>query len=150
MLLPFKKHINELTKSLKVKLTFFYRYKTCFTQNCWKQIIQFLSVLDCGDTIYMHTPAATQSLDSVYHSAFGFITGDSFRMHHCILYEKVGGKWLAMRREQNCILFIYKALFGKLPTYISCLLYYRSPSHYTRSQDYLFCEEHQYKLVLRL
>ncbi len=49
--LCFKKHINELTKSLKLKLVFFYRNKACFTQNCRKQIVQstFLSVVDYGD-----------------------------------------------------------------------------------------------------
>ena len=141
--LCFKKHINELTKSLKAKLAFFYRNTTCFTQNCRKEIVQsiFLSVLDYGNT--MHASAATlKSLDSVYHSALRLINGDSFRTHHCILYQKAGWQSLAVRREKHCILFIYKALLGKLPTYISCLLNYRSLSHYTRSQDYLVLEEH--------
>ncbi len=55
-----KKNTNELTKSLKVKLTFFHRNKACITQNGRKQIVQstFLSVIEYG-VIHMHSPAST-------------------------------------------------------------------------------------------
>ena len=37
----------------------------------------FLSVLDYGDAIYMHTSASTlQPLNAAYHSALHFISGD--------------------------------------------------------------------------
>ncbi len=91
----------------------------------------------------MHFPSSTlKLLDAVYHSALRFTTGDGFRTHRCILYEKVGWQSLAVRREQHCMLFIYEALLGKLPGYLSCLFNYRSLSYCTRSQDYSVLKNH--------
>ncbi len=115
------------------------------TQNCRKQIVQstFSSVIDYGDVIYMHSSASIlKPRDAVYHSALRFITRYCFRTHHCILYDKVGWQSLAVRREQHCILFICKALQGKLPGYLTCLFSYRSMSHCTRSHKYLVLENH--------
>ena len=70
--LYFKKHTDEVTKSLKAKLAFFYRNKACITKNYRKQIVQstFSSLMDYGDVIYMHSPASTlKPLDAVYQSA---------------------------------------------------------------------------------
>ena len=90
----------------------------------------FLSVVDDGDVIYMHSPAsAVKPLDAGYHPALRFITADGFRTLCCLLYEKVGWQTLAVRREQHCILFIYKALLGRLPGFLTCLFNYRSISH---------------------
>ena len=73
--------------------------------------------------MYMHASStALKSLDTVYHSALRFITGDKFLTHHCILYEKVSWPSLRARREEHCLLFIYKALLGQLPLYLSSLL----------------------------
>ncbi len=96
----------------------------------------FLSVLDYGDIIYMHaSPSVLKPLDTIYHSAIRFITGDGFMTHHCHLYQNVGWTSLALRREQHCILFIYKALLKKLPLYLSNLLSFKSLNYPTRSQN---------------
>ena len=97
-----------------------------------------MSALDYGDIIYRNASATTlKTLDSVYHSALRFITGDSYSTHHCILYNKVGWPSLATRRDQHWFLFIYKALIGSLPTYLNSLLEWNTIRYSTRSQDYL-------------
>ena len=86
----------------------------------------------------MHSaPSSLKPLHAVYHASLRFITGNSFRTHHCNLYLKVGWSSLAMRRKQHCCLFIYKALLGKLPGYISNLLNSRLGEHQICSLDYL-------------
>uniref|UniRef100_A0A8C6V4C6 Reverse transcriptase domain-containing protein n=1 Tax=Neogobius melanostomus TaxID=47308 RepID=A0A8C6V4C6_9GOBI len=138
--LTFKTHVSKLCRSLKSKLSFYYRNKSCIPLNYRKEIVQatFLSVLDYGDTVYMHTSLSVlKPLDAVYHSAIRFITGDKYRTHHCLLYDKVGWSSLTNRREQHCILFIYKGLVGRLPDYLACELNYSSSSYNTRSHDCL-------------
>ena len=89
----------------------------------------------------MHSaPSSLKPLDAVYHSALRFITGDGFLTHHCRLYEKVGWPSLAIRREQHCTIFIYKALLKKLPNYLNSLLEPKVGHHHTRSQDYFVLE----------
>lgn len=84
----------------------------------------------------MNSPAYTlKPVDAVYHSALRFKTEDGFIMHRCLLYEKVG--W-----QSHCILFIYKALLGKLTGYLSCLLNYKSSLHCTKFQHYLDPKNH--------
>ena len=86
----------------------------------------------------MHASRSTlKPLDAVYHSALRFITGDSYLTHHCELYEKVGWPSLEIRREQHCMLFIYKALCGKLPLYLSSLLDLKVTGHSTRAQAHI-------------
>src|SRR4029434_3433276 len=97
----------------------------CFTFENRMEIVQstILSVLDYGDIVYMYAaPSTLKLLDSVYHSAIRFVTGDAFRTHHCNLYKNVGWSPLADRREKHCIVFVYKALVGKLPNYLMSLL----------------------------
>ena len=86
----------------------------------------------------MHASASTlKPLNAVFHSALRFITGDRYLTHHCILYEKVGWPSLEVRREQHCLLFIYKALCGKLPLYLTSLLKLCTSGYNTRSQTQL-------------
>ena len=100
-----------------------------------------LSVLDYGDIVYMYAaPSTLKLLDSVYHSAIRFVTGDAFRTHHCNLYKNVGWSPLADRREKHCLLFVYKALVGKLPNYLMSLLKLKSICHNTRSQSLISLE----------
>ena len=75
--------------------------------------------------------------DAVYHSALGFIIGDGFLIHRCIVYEKVIWPSLTMRGEQHCLLFIYKALCGKFPLYLSWLLSLSDTNDQTRSQAHI-------------
>ena len=78
--LNFNTHIDFLTKSLRMKLGFFYRNRSCFPWATRKRLIEalFLSALDYGDIIYRNASNTTlKSLDTVYHSALRFITGDS-------------------------------------------------------------------------
>ena len=66
-----------------------------------------MSVFDYGDVLYMHASLSTlKPLDAVYHNALRFITGDDYRTHHCLLYEKVGWPSLTVRREQHCICYL--------------------------------------------
>ena len=76
-------------------------------------------------------------LDAVYHSALRFISGDGFSTHHCLIYQNDGWTFLALRREQHCILFIYKALLKKMPVYLTSLLNYKSYHYGTRTSDFL-------------
>ena len=142
--LSYKFHVDELSKKLKCKLSFLYRNRACFNLNCRKQLIQatILPVLDYGDVVYMHTTSAQvlKALNTIYHSALRFITGDSFRTHHCILYEKVGWPSMSARREYHCLLFIYKALLNTLPPYLCKLVSFRKCSKHTRSQGILTLE----------
>ena len=141
--LSFKMHITELISKIKPKLAFLYRNKACFDSESRKQVIQatILSVLDYGDIVYMHAAhSSLKPLDAVYHSALRFITGDAFTTHHCRLYGKVGWPSLAKRREQHCILFIYKALLKTLPDYLNCLLEPKEGHYHTRSQDFFTLE----------
>lgn len=71
----------------------------------------FLSVLDYGDILFMHAPAATpEPSDTVYHSALRFITSDNYKTNNCELYAKVGLPSLSVRYDEHWLLFIYKAL----------------------------------------
>ena len=138
--LSFKVHVEQLTKRLRGQIGFLYRNRSCFSLSNRKTIVQsvILSVLDYGDLIYMHASRSTlKPLDAVYHSALRFITGDSYLTHHCTLYENVGWPSLVDRREQHCFLFIYKALCGKLPLYLSSLLDPRVTGYSTRSQAHI-------------
>ena len=105
-----------------------------------KRVVEavFLSVLDYGDVIYRHAaPSTLKQLDSVYHSALRFITGDSFDTHHCILYDKVGWPSLSLRRSLHWYMFVHKAITGKLPPYISSMLVWNDGDQQTRSSDWL-------------
>ena len=125
---------------MRQKIGFLYRNKTSFPLSCRKRVVEavLLSVIDYGDVIYRHAAASVlKPLDSVYHSALRFITGDGYRTHHCVLYEKVGWPSLEERRNKHWLLFIFKALSGKLPPYISALLEWNAGSYTTRSTDLL-------------
>lgn len=59
----------------------------------------------------MHASAITwKSLDSVYHTALRFITGDNNRTHYCDLYAEVGCSPLSVRSDKFWISFIYRPL----------------------------------------
>ena len=138
--LSFKDHVEHLTKKLRGQIGFLYRNRSCFSLASRKTIVQsvVMSVFDYGDVLYMHASLSTlKPLDAVYHSALRLITGDSYLTHHCLLYEKVGWTSLAARREQHCILFIYKAACGKLPMYLSSLLELKVTGHSTRAQAHI-------------
>ena len=67
--------------------------KQSFPMHRRKKIVEamLLTTLDYGNMIYRNASATTlKSLDSVYHSALKFITGDPYNIHYCVLYEKVG------------------------------------------------------------
>ena len=97
-----------------------------------------MPVFDYGDILYMHaSQSILKSLDVVYHSVLRFIIGCDFQTHHCDLYRAVGWTSLATRREEHCLIFIFKALSGKLPLYLSSLLNIKDPVHRTRSAFYI-------------
>ena len=98
--LTFKFHINVLASTLRQKVGFLYRNRSYFSLISRKRIVEslILSVLDYGDIIYRHAAITTlKPLDSIYHSALRFITGDRYDTHHCVLYEKVGWSSLSDR-----------------------------------------------------
>ena len=97
-----------------------------------------MSVLDYGDVVYRHAShSCLKLLDSVFHSALRFITGDAYDTHHCLLYEKVGWSSLKERRDAHWHIFIYKALTGKLPRYLTEMLQISDGLYQTRSTDML-------------
>ncbi len=121
----FRFHIYTPSNKLRQKIGFLYRHRTNFPLFSRKRVIEavFLSVLDYGDVIYRNASASTlAALNPIYYSAIRFITGDSYLTHHCVLYENVGWAPLALRRDRHWLLFIYKALIGKMPSYITSLL----------------------------
>lgn len=68
-----------------MKLGFFCQNRSCLSWSTRKRLIEalFLVVLDYGEIIYRNASAATfKPLDSVKHSALGFITGDAYSTHH--------------------------------------------------------------------
>ena len=76
-----------------------------------------------------------KKLDVVYHSALRFVTGANARTHHCKLYEMVQWTSLYLRRKTHILIFIAKALMGKLPNYISSLLSQHISAYSTRSSE---------------
>lgn len=138
--LNFSFHIDCLAKQLRQKMGFLYRHKSSLPLSCRKRIIEsvILPVLDYGDIIYKNATISSLSmLDSIYHSAIRFSTGSAYNTHHCILYDTIGWPSLTERRFRHWILFIYKAILGKLPSYISSLLNWHSSMHHTRSSSQL-------------
>lgn len=120
--LSFNSHVIRVVQKLKLKLGFFYRNKACFNLKARKELVAvtFVSVLDYGDILYMHAAKSVlRSLDAVYHSALRFITGANYTTHHCNLYSLSGRHPLAVRRQLHWFIFIYKAVIGLLPSYLS-------------------------------
>ncbi len=86
----------------------------------------------------MHAASSVlTSLDSVYHASLHFITNAKSCTHHCILYEMVGWTSLDISRKQHWYIFIYKAMLGKLPTYLCTLLCLCSGNYQLRSSKCL-------------
>ncbi len=87
---------------------------------------------------YMHAaPSTLKQLDTVYHSAVRFITGDHFRTRHCNLYQAVGWPSLTSRRIQHLLLHVYKTVLQKLPSYLSSLITWSSVYYQTRCHVWL-------------
>ena len=142
----FNLHVDTLASKLRQKIGFLYRNKSIFPKICRKRIIEavFLSALDYGDIIYGNATSTTLGpLNTVYHSAIRFITGDAYRTHHCLLYDKV--EWLSLenRRKLHLYMFIFKALIGKLPPYISAMFHLKSHAYSTRSSRWITYETHR-------
>ena len=122
--LIFKPHVLYLVKKLRLKLGFYIRNKLCFSFNVKKQLVAttFLSVLDCGDLLYMHTSAqCLHKVDTAYHASLRFITNCKALTHHCELYSRVGWPALATRRLCHWYSFIYirQFLVCSHTTYVS-------------------------------
>ena len=139
--LNFKPHIENLSKKLKVRLGFYFRNLACFPSHTRKRLVAatFLPVLDYGDVVYMHGCATSLGmLDATYHGALRFITGCKSLTHRDTLYDKVGWPSLSTRRLHHWYIFIYKALIGLLPPYLSSYLTITSnPRYNLRSEDFL-------------
>ena len=56
-----------------------------------------------------------------------------FFTHHCVLYGKAGWSSLKERREAHWHIFIYKALSGRLPHYLTVMLQTSDGLFQTRS-----------------
>lgn len=142
--LTFKPHVQNLVKKLRLKLGFYFRNKLCFSFNVKKQLVAatFLSVLDYGDLLYMHS--STQcllKLDSVYHASLRFITNCRALTHHCELYSRVGWPSLTTRRLCHWYIFIYKVIIGLLPLYLCELIKHKNTGQYAlRSQNLILLD----------
>lgn len=99
-------------------------------------IATFLPVIDYADILYMNASATTlQAIDKVYHGALRFITNSKSLTHHCHLYERAGLTSLSLRRWFHWHIFIYKAIIGQFPSYLSSLFNWKSSSYNLRSQN---------------
>lgn len=56
---------------------------------------------------------------TVFRSALRFNTNSDCRIHHCELYSLLSWPSLNLRRQRHCLVFIDKAILGKL---LSCCL----------------------------
>ena len=104
----FDLHIDTLASKLRQKNGFLYRNRSIFPKLCRKRIVEavFLSVMDYGDIIYGNAASTTlEPLNTVYHSAIRFITEDSFRTHHCHLYDRVD--WPSLENRHKRHLYVY-------------------------------------------
>ena len=138
--LTFQHHIGHLSAKLRQKVGFLYRNRSSFPLSCRRRVVEaiFLSVLDYGDVVYKHaTSTALKALDTVYHSAIRFTIQADYSTHHCDLYRMVGWSSLDSRRKLHWYLFLFKAITGKLPYYLTGLLDWSLPSYATRSSEWL-------------
>lgn len=122
--------MDYLACKLHQKVVFLRRNKSCCSVSCTKRIVEatFPSVLDEGDDVILQT--TLKPLDSVYHSALGFIAGVGYNCQHCLLHDMIG--WSSL----HWFLFIFKALLGKLPPYISTMLHQYVNPYLTQSNDW--------------
>ncbi len=74
------------------------------------------------------------------HNWLKSISGDSYSTHHCVYYNKVGRSSLTERCNLHWHLFIYEAIIGDLPSYISSSLIWSPESYHTCSSDWLTLE----------
>ena len=97
----------------------------------------FLPVLDYGDLLYMNASVhCLHMLDIVYHGALRFVTNYRALTHHCILYSKVTlACSVNMLAYSHWYVFIYKAILGRLPCYLSVFLTRKHGNYGLRSQD---------------
>ena len=137
--LTFEPLVRYLVKKLRLKLFVFFRNKMCFSFNVKKRLVAatFLSVMDYGDLLYMHTSVqCLNMIDLAYHSSLRFITNCKARTHHCQLYSQVGWPALSSRRLSHYCIFIYKAILGVLPSYVCSLITRKSVGpHFLCLQD---------------
>lgn len=102
----------------------------------WKQLSR-LSWIKVMTLFYRHAASSTlKPLDSVYHSALGFIAGVGYNCQHCLLHDMVGWSSLEKRWNNHWFLFIFKALLGKLPPYIYTMLHQYVNPYLTQSNDW--------------
>ena len=82
------------------------------------------------------TSQCLHALDTLFHGALRFITNLKTHTHHCLLYSRVEWFSLSIRRWMHWHLFIYKAVLGLLPPYLTAYILPRSAGTYhLRSQD---------------
>ena len=132
--LTFKPHVLNLVKKLRLKLGFYFRNKLCFSFNVKKQLFAatFLSVLDYGDLLYMHSSAqCLLKIDTVYHASLRFITNCKALTHHCELHSRVGWPALTTRRLCHWYTFIYKVILGLVPLSLCVLMKHKSVGPYS-------------------
>ena len=70
-------------------------------------------------------------MDPVYHSAIGLITASLWHS---------GLDFFVSRRDRHGLLFIYKALYGHLPEYLTSLLNMTTNHYQTRFSDWLMLD----------
>lgn len=84
-------HILNSLSCPKILKWFSYGQRACFSSQESIMPSTILSALDYGNKLFAYAATITlKRLDAVYHSAIRFTIQDSYRTHHCELYEKVG------------------------------------------------------------
>lgn len=65
-----------------------------------------MSVFDYGDALQSHAARSNLKPLAGYHR-LRFITGDKYRTHHCVWYEKVGWSSLLWHQKENYTISFY-------------------------------------------
>ncbi len=125
-------------------LGLYYKNKSCFSFYDKKRLVKatFLPVLDYSNVFYVNASAQNlHMLEIVYHGILRFITKCVFLIHHCALYSKVSWTSLSTRWLAHWYIFIYKAILGKFPVYLSSPLTLKDGIHNLRYSDIVrfFC-----------
>ena len=123
--ISFKNCISNLVSKLRQKIGFFFN-KSCFSLHCRKTIVERSEhcrklLKQLSISLRLHLMQACfgcdfKPFDAVYHSAFRFITGDAYMIHHCILFKSLAGPF-----SLRCGICICICLFTR-PLLESCLL----------------------------
>lgn len=78
---------------------------------------------------------AAKSVLRSLDSALRFVTKAEYFTHHCSLYSLSGWPPLSIHRQYHWLIFIYKAVLGLLPSYLSVFYFVENNRYNLRSNN---------------